>query len=161
MKKTLFISLFTAFLFVLYFLFKSYQEKENGKLYKDITVQFLTQQSICETNADYPIELKIINNTNKNIRNVHIKYSVAEQDKLMHADFATFEFSTNLLIEKNKSFSKCIKTPIKKLVYTLTKEDMKNDGEVIKKSYPNAKVGFNIYKTNYLISADTKEFEFE
>ena len=161
MKKTLFISLFTAFLFVLYFLFKSYQEKENGKLYKDITVQFLTQQSICETNADYPIEIQIINNTNKNITSAHIKYSVAEQDKLMHADFKTMEFFTTKLIEKNKSFSKCIKTPIKNFLYTLTKEDIQNDGEMIKKSYPNAKVGFNIYKTNYLISIDNKQFEFE
>lgn len=161
MKKTLFIFLWIAFLFILSFVYNIYQEKEYATISKDIQIKFVTQQSICETNADYPIELQIINNTNKNITSVHIKYSVSEQDKLMHADFKTMEYGSNELIEKNKSFSKCIKTPIKNLLYTLTNEDMKNDGEVIKKSYPNAKVGFNIYKTNYLISVDNKQFEFE
>lgn len=137
-------------------------QKENyKKLNTNVDVFLNTHGSSCQMNSKNPIEIKIINNTDKIIIKSDIKYSSYEIASKMYLEHANRIFKSNQTIESKETFVECIASPTLKNYHTLTKEDIQKDGESIKKSFVNARVGFNIYSGDYGLKVEEKQFEFK
>lgn len=154
--------LFTVVLvFIVAYLFIQYKQKQNIELSNQVHVLLSTQGSMCETNQKYPIEISIQNNSSKTIVNSKIKYSSFENSSKMYGENESKIFHLVKEIGESQSIKKCIQSPTKKSFYTLTKKDIQKDGDKIRKNFPNATVGFNVYNSGYSLQVDSKSFDFK
>lgn len=160
MKKNSVLILIFSFL-ILISLFFYYQSNQTQKLSELIEVKLQTDNSICQNNQTHPIQLLIQNNTDKIITHTKIKYSSFKaQTSHDFGDYASAEFVSKSEIKPQTKYTICVPSPSPKVYMTLTQEDMDSDGESIKKNYPFAQVGFNVYASDYTLKVESQQFKF-
>ncbi|HFU76310.1 MAG TPA: hypothetical protein ENK66_08710 [Arcobacter sp.] len=155
------ISIVIVLLIVICLGFLQYKKIKKDELIQKININIQTQGSRCEMNNEKPIEIKIKNNTNKIIVKSYITYSTFEDMSKMYGEYKSLDVVVDSTIKPDESYTLCVKPPLKKSFFILTQKAMEKDGEKIKINFPHAKVGFNIYNSEFHHKINKKDFDFK